>query len=96
MPAWASWTTPAVYAAPRGVRICDGRVLTGEIGVHTTWTETEQLAHITVQYTGANDWHPLPGSPVPCRSEEASRTLHDTVVHAIQTGQTGLLAAGRP
>lgn len=90
---WASWTTPAVYAGPGGVETDSGHTLTGEIGIHTTWTETERLAHITVQYTGAGDWHPLPGSPVPCITEEASRSLHGNVVHSVQNGETRPLGA---
>lgn len=84
---WASWTTLGIFAGRDGVRTGEaGHVLTGELDVHTTWTEEEGLAHITVQYSGASEWLPLAGSPVACPSEEASRALHDTVIHAIRDG----------
>ncbi|MFB6809217.1 hypothetical protein [Streptomyces sp. NPDC056387] len=86
---WASWTTRGVFAGRDGVRTGEGGpVLTGELDVHTTWTEAERLAHVTVQYSGASEWLPLLGSPVPCGSEDASRTLHDAVIHAIRAGHT--------
>ncbi|MEU9253679.1 hypothetical protein AB0D66_17710 [Streptomyces sp. NPDC048270] len=92
---WASWTTPGVFAGRDGVRTGEaGPVLTGELDVHTTWIEADGLAHVTVQYSGASDWLPLAGSPVPCPSETASRTLHDAVIHSIRTGAALPLDAG--
>ncbi|MGP3690203.1 hypothetical protein ACTVZO_36835 [Streptomyces sp. IBSNAI002] len=94
---WASWTTPGIFAGRNGVQTGEaGPVLTGELAVHTTWTEADGLAHITVQYSGASDWLPLAGSPVPCASESASRTLHDAVIHAIRAGAVLPLEADTP
>ncbi|GHG06939.1 hypothetical protein GCM10018791_19440 [Streptomyces zaomyceticus] len=59
-------------------------VVTGDVTVHTTWTETE--ARVAVQYSGASDWFTMSGSPVPCASEEESRDLHDAVVAAVREG----------
>ncbi|MER6218062.1 MULTISPECIES: hypothetical protein [unclassified Streptomyces] len=83
---WASWTTRGVYAGREGVRTDEAGILTGELDVHTTWTEADGLAHITVQYSGGSHWLTLSGSPVTCPSEEASRALHDAVVDAVRAG----------
>lgn len=71
-------------------------VLTGELDIHTTWTEADGLAHVTVQYSGGSDWLPLAGSPVPCPSEEASRALHDAVIHSVRAGAILPLSTDRP
>ncbi|MEU3726955.1 hypothetical protein [Streptomyces sp. NPDC031705] len=83
---WASWTTCGIYAGRGGARTADAGVLTGELDVHTTWTEADGLAHVAVQHSGGTEWFTLSGSPVPCPSEEASRTLHDAVLLAVRAG----------
>ncbi|MDA5281211.1 hypothetical protein [Streptomyces sp. Isolate_45] len=84
---WASWTTRGIFTGRQGAPTDDrGPVLTGELDVHTTWTEIDHLAYITVQYSGASDWLALAGSPVPCPNEDASRALHDAVIQSIRTG----------
>ncbi|MFC9588009.1 hypothetical protein ACFVJ8_34975 [Streptomyces yangpuensis] len=94
---WASWTTRGIFAGRDGVMTGEaGPVLTGELDIHTTWTEVEGLAHVTVQYSGASDWLPLAGSPVPCPSEEASRALHEAVINSVRAGSTLPLSAGLP
>ncbi|MFD6967329.1 hypothetical protein [Streptomyces sp. NPDC059979] len=86
---WASWTTRGVFAGRDGVETGEGgHALTGELDIHTTWTEAEGLAHVTVQYSGGSDWLPLTGSPVPCPSEDASRALHDAVIDSVRAGAT--------
>lgn len=90
---WASWTTHGVFAGRGGVRTDGGVVLTGELDVHTTWTEADGLAHVAVQYSGGSEWLTLAGSPVPCRSEEASRTLHDAVIQAVRAGGAATVSA---
>ncbi|MFE9933806.1 hypothetical protein [Streptomyces sp. NPDC005533] len=93
---WASWTTRGVFAGRDGVSTGEaGPALTGELDVHTTWTEADGLAHVTVQYSGASDWLELAGSPLTCPSEAASRALHDEVIQFIRAGATLPLAAGR-
>ncbi|CAM5528569.1 hypothetical protein GCM10010230_37370 [Streptomyces narbonensis] len=59
-------------------------VVTGDVTVHTTWTEGE--ARVAVQYSGASDWFTMSGSPVPCSTETESRDLHDAVVEAVRQG----------
>ncbi|MEU9148488.1 hypothetical protein [Streptomyces sp. NPDC048349] len=94
---WASWTTLGIFAGRDGVKTGEsGLVLNGELDIHTTWTEIDGLAHVTVQYSGASEWLPLAGSPVPCPSEEASRALHDAVIHAVRAGSSLPLSSGRP
>ncbi|MFF7296620.1 hypothetical protein [Streptomyces sp. NPDC008265] len=88
---WASWTTQGVYAGRGGVRIEESAVLTGQLDVHTTWTEADGMAHVAVQPSGGTEWFTLTGSPVPCPSAEASRTLHDAVLVAVRAGQAATL-----
>ncbi|MEU9081327.1 hypothetical protein [Streptomyces sp. NPDC048357] len=100
---WASWTTRGIFTGRSGVETGEtgesgetagtGLVLTGELDIHTTWTEADGLAHITVQYAGASEWLPLVGSPVLCPSEGASRDLHDEVIDAIRAGAARPLGA---
>lgn len=82
---WASWTTLGVFAGTGGVRTEEVGVVSGDLTVHTTWTERQ--AEVAVQYSGASDWFTLAGSPVPCRSEEESRSLHQSVVEAVRAGR---------
>ncbi|MEV6396230.1 hypothetical protein AB0M39_15880 [Streptomyces sp. NPDC051907] len=91
---WASWTTGGIYAGAGGVLTEDIGVIHGDLTVHTTWTEGE--AQVAVQYSGAADWFVLAGSPVPCPSEEASRTLHQNIVEAMrdESGATVSLSHG--
>ncbi|UNO43207.1 hypothetical protein [Streptomyces sp. MST-110588] len=81
---WASWTTSGVIAGAGGVVTDEIGVITGELTVHTTWTEDQ--AHIAVQYTGALDWFTLTGSPVPAHSEAHSRAVHQAAVDAVRAG----------
>ncbi|MGW6979216.1 hypothetical protein ACWGE1_07185 [Streptomyces sp. NPDC054932] len=81
---WASWTTTGVFAGRGGVRTDEAGVLSGDLTVHTTWSDPE--AHVAVQYSGGSDWFTVTGSPVPCASEEGSRLLHQAVVDAVRAG----------
>ncbi|MFJ6752311.1 MULTISPECIES: hypothetical protein [unclassified Streptomyces] len=83
---WASWTTIGIHARRGTVRTVEAGVLEGDVTLHTTWSDGE--AHIAVQYSGANDWYTLEGSPVPCHSEEDSRSFHQAVVEAVR-GEEG-------
>lgn len=69
---WASWTTRGVFAGRDGVMTGEaGHALTGELDIHTTWTEADGLAHVTVQYSGASDW--LPSQEAPSRAPARTR-----------------------
>jgi hypothetical protein len=91
MMAWASWTTTGIYAGAGGVRTDELGVISGDLTVHTTWSGGQ--AQIAVQYSGASEWFTLTGSPVPCPSEEASRTLHQAVVDAVRAGSAATVPA---
>ncbi|MFJ4963283.1 hypothetical protein EES43_00885 [Streptomyces sp. ADI96-02] len=81
---WASWTTRGVFAGTGGVRSVEAGILSGDLTVHTTWIEGQ--ASVAVQYSGSTDWFTLEGSPVPCASEEESRSFHQMVVEAVRSG----------
>ncbi|SCE43986.1 hypothetical protein GA0115234_108539 [Streptomyces sp. DvalAA-43] len=74
-----------MFSGHGGVLTEEVGVLSGDLTIHTTWAE--DTAQVTVQYTGAIDWFTMSGSPVPCRSEEDSRRLHDAAVQAVRAGQ---------
>ncbi|MER7467307.1 hypothetical protein [Streptomyces sp. NPDC097981] len=79
-----TWTTTGVFTGPGGVLTDAAGILTGELTVRTTW-EPER-AHVAVQYVGAAEWHTLAGSPVPCASAEAGRSVHQSAVDAVRAG----------
>ncbi|WP_406002578.1 hypothetical protein [Streptomyces sp. NBC_00829] len=82
---WASWTTTGIYAGSAGVLTEEVGVIKGDLTLHTTWSEGE--AQISVQFSGASDWFTMTGSPVPCPSEEASRSLHQALVEAVRESE---------
>ncbi|MFF9349412.1 hypothetical protein [Streptomyces sp. NPDC014734] len=98
--AWASWTTRGVFSGHGGVLTEEVGVLTGDLTIHTTWAD--DMAQVTVQYTGAIDWFTMSGSPVACGSEEDSRRLHDAAVRSVREGAAAtvprppLRSPGRP
>ncbi|MFD5419971.1 hypothetical protein ACFWJT_18330 [Streptomyces sp. NPDC127069] len=79
-----TWTTTGVYTGSGGVLTDEAGILTGELTVRTTW-EPER-AHVCVQYVGATEWYALAGSPLPCASAEAGRSLHQSAVDAVRAG----------
>ncbi|MGW3628069.1 hypothetical protein [Streptomyces sp. NPDC000880] len=79
---WASWTTTGIYAGAGGVLTEEVGVIGGDVTVHTTWSDGQ--AQIAVQFSGASDWYTMAGSPIPCPSEEASRSLHQSIVEAVR------------
>ncbi|WP_411104188.1 hypothetical protein [Streptomyces sp. cmx-4-9] len=83
---WASWTTCGVFTGRGGVKTEAGPLLTGELDVHTTWSQDDGLAQVAVQYSGGSEWLTLAGSPAACSSEEASRGLHEAVLGAVRAG----------
>ncbi|MFJ7060527.1 hypothetical protein ACK8N7_35540 [Streptomyces griseobrunneus] len=86
---WASWTTSGVFAGTGGVRTEEAGILSGDLTVHTTWSDGQ--ASVAVQYSGSSDWFTLAGSPVPCASEEESRAFHQSVVEAVRQGDGATL-----
>ncbi|MBT2391959.1 MULTISPECIES: hypothetical protein [Streptomyces] len=88
---WASWTTTGIYAGAGGVLTEEVGVIGGDLTVHTTWSDGQ--AEIAVQFSGASDWYTMVGSPISCPSEEASRTLHQSIVEAVR-GEDGAAGPG--
>ncbi|MEU8433243.1 hypothetical protein AB0F18_10030 [Streptomyces sp. NPDC029216] len=82
--ATTTWTTTGVFTGPGGVLTDKAGTLSGELTVRTTWEPTR--AHVAVQYVGAAEWHALAGSPVPCASAEAGRSVHQNAVDAVRAG----------
>ncbi|MET9293928.1 hypothetical protein [Streptomyces sp. NPDC003077] len=89
---FAAWTTCGVIAGAGGVATDEVGLINGDVTVHTTWTEGQ--AHLAVQYTGAQDWFTLRGSPVPAASEAESRALHQATVDAVRAGGGATAPAG--
>ncbi|MFF3624990.1 hypothetical protein [Streptomyces sp. NPDC002467] len=79
-----TWTTPGVFTGPGGVLTAEAGSLTGELTIRTTWDA--ERAHVAVQYVGASEWCTLVGSPVPCPSVEAARSVHQCAVETVRTG----------
>ncbi|MEI7032174.1 hypothetical protein [Streptomyces pratensis] len=91
---WASWTTSGVFAGTGGVRTVEAGILTGDLTVHTTWSDGQ--AAVAVQYSGSSDWCTLEGSPAPCPSEEESRSFHQSVVEAVRVGRGATVPSAGP
>ncbi|MES4891566.1 hypothetical protein [Streptomyces sp. NPDC096012] len=82
--ALTSWTTTGVFTGPGGVRTDEAGIVTGDLTVHTTWDGRE--AAVEVLYSGTSQRFTLTGSPVPCPSQQGSRSLHQAVVEAVRAG----------
>ncbi|WP_306317627.1 MULTISPECIES: hypothetical protein [unclassified Streptomyces] len=67
-------------------------VITGDLTV-TTSRETGGRARIAVQYTGADEWYTLTGSPVPVPPDGLA-ALHAEVLSGVERG--GGAGVGRP
>ncbi|GHE11013.1 hypothetical protein [Streptomyces alanosinicus] len=81
----ATWYIDDVVAGPGGVMTCEVGVITGELTVRTYLDYDGHNAHVTVQYTGAEEWYELQGSPVALPADGLA-TVHSTVVEAIRAG----------
>ncbi|MFE9454524.1 hypothetical protein [Streptomyces sp. NPDC006739] len=57
--------TSNVTAGPGGAMTDETGVITGDLTVRTTLTDDGHGAHVAVQYTGADEWYTLTGSPSP-------------------------------
>ncbi|MYS20212.1 hypothetical protein GA0115240_11775 [Streptomyces sp. DvalAA-14] len=75
--------TDQVHAGPGGAMTVEAGVITGDLTVTTTNLGTH--AEITIQYTGADEWYHLQGSPAPV-PQAGLTALHYAVVDAIRSG----------
>jgi hypothetical protein len=72
-----------VTAGPGGAMTDDVGVITGDLTVRTTLLPDGRAA-VAVQYTDADEWYTLTGSPLPWPGELA--TLHARVLQRIAVG----------
>ncbi|AEW94254.1 hypothetical protein [Streptantibioticus cattleyicolor] len=84
MDTWATWTTVGVIAGSGGVVTEEVGPITGDLTIHTTWLDGE--ARVAVQYTGAEEWFTLVGSPVTAPDERTGRAVHQSAVEAVREG----------
>ncbi|MBZ6128748.1 hypothetical protein KVH23_32900 [Streptomyces olivaceus] len=73
-----------VRAGRGGAMTDEVGVVTGDLTVATT-VQADGLAAVTLQYTGAEEWYTLTGSPVDVPAEGLQH-LHDTVLDKIRSG----------
>ncbi|MFG2193290.1 hypothetical protein [Streptomyces sp. NPDC048639] len=90
MDTWATWTTAGVISGRGGVMTDEVGAITGDLTVHTTWLEGE--AAVAVQYTGAEDWYTVTGSPIHAGDELTGRAVHQKAVETIRSGHAARLS----
>ncbi|MFD9335315.1 hypothetical protein ACFWBF_13040 [Streptomyces sp. NPDC060028] len=73
-----------VKAGPGGAMTDEVGVITGDLTVTTT-AQPQGLARIDVQYTDADEWYTLTGSPVPVPAGGLA-DLHARVLDAVRAG----------
>ncbi|KEG44392.1 hypothetical protein ACFY83_34735 [Streptomyces althioticus] len=74
-----------VKAGPGGAMTDEVGVITGDLTVATS-LQPDGRAGVAVQYTDADEWYTLTGSPAPLPHPDGLRQLHDTVLKAIKAG----------
>ncbi|GAA2289081.1 hypothetical protein GCM10010145_69160 [Streptomyces ruber] len=74
-----------VTAGPGGAMTDEVGVITGDLTLATTLHPDGQAA-AAVQYTGADEWYTLTGSPTPLPHHSDLQQLHDAVLAAIRAG----------
>lgn len=75
-----------VTAGPGGAMTDDVGVITGELTVRTQLRDDGHTAHVTVQYTGAEEWYTLTGSPAPVPDSDLA-AYHQDLLDRIRHGQ---------
>ncbi|MEW2516393.1 hypothetical protein [Streptomyces sp. NPDC046870] len=78
--------TSTVTAGPGGAMTDEVGVITGDLTVRTTLTDDRHTACVTVQYTGADEWYTLTGSPAPIPAGGLA-AYHRDLLGRIQRGQ---------
>jgi hypothetical protein len=76
----------AVTAGPGGAMTDEVGVITGDLTIATS-LRPDGRAHIAIQYTGAEEWYTLTGSPAPLPPGGLA-ALHTNVVRRVQHGGT--------
>ncbi|QHY94229.1 hypothetical protein SSPS47_03680 [Streptomyces sp. S4.7] len=73
-----------VKAGPGGAMTDEVGIITGDLPVATRLLP-DGRAHIAIQYTDADEWYTLTGSPVPV-PPEGLVTLHEQIVERVRRG----------
>ncbi|MFF3214269.1 hypothetical protein ACFYYB_26810 [Streptomyces sp. NPDC002886] len=76
--------TDHLRAGPGGAMTDEVGVITGDVTV-TTEPGPDDTARVRIQYTGAEEWYTLTGSPAPLPSGDLA-ALHELVVEAVKAG----------
>ncbi|MFE5288589.1 hypothetical protein ACFRAQ_26785 [Nocardia sp. NPDC056611] len=79
------WTT-TVTTGPGGIRTEEAGTLDGEITLRTFWSDTDNLALVTVQHHEIREWYTVAGGPVPADSKELAEAVHQAAVAAAREG----------
>ncbi|KOV58793.1 hypothetical protein [Streptomyces sp. MMG1121] len=74
-----------VTAGPGGVMTADVGVITGDLTLRTTLGRDRRTAHVSVQYTGADEWYTLTGSPAPV-PDSGLAAYHHRLLDRIRQG----------
>ncbi|GAB7188997.1 hypothetical protein ATKI12_8828 [Kitasatospora sp. Ki12] len=74
-----------VTAGPGGVMTEEVGSITGDLTVVTTAFPDRQ-AWVAVQYTGADEWYTLTGTPTPLTENTTLAGYHQRVLDAVRTG----------
>ncbi|MBX7555387.1 hypothetical protein K1Y78_47730 [Streptomyces sp. tea 10] len=75
-----------VTAGPGGVMTDNVGVITGELTVRTDLGADGRTARVRVQYTGAEEWYTLTGSPAPVPDGDLA-AYHQGLLDRIRQGQ---------
>ncbi|MET9914909.1 hypothetical protein ABZZ74_51065 [Streptomyces sp. NPDC006476] len=78
--------TSTVTAGPGGAMTDEVGVITGDLTVTTTLTDDRHSVHVAVQYTGADEWYTLTGSPAPI-PQGGLAAYHRDLLGRIRRGQ---------
>ncbi|MEU1690031.1 hypothetical protein ABZ590_00165 [Streptomyces hirsutus] len=80
-----AWYQDNVPAGPGGAMTDDVGVITGDLTVHTELGDDGHSAHVTIQYTGAEEWYTLTGSPAPVSDGDLA-AYHQDLLARIRRG----------
>ncbi|CAM5288996.1 hypothetical protein SAVIM338S_00268 [Streptomyces avidinii] len=76
--------TSHVKAGPGGAMTDEVGVITGDVSL-TTEAAADGTVHVRIQYTGADEWYTLTGSPAPLPAGGLA-VFHERIVGAVQAG----------
>ncbi|WP_407552197.1 hypothetical protein QOM21_20980 [Streptomyces sp. Pv4-95] len=78
-------------AGPGGAMTDEVGVITGDLTLSTV-LGPDGLATVHIQYTGAEEWYTLTGSPAPVEPG-GLETLHAAALHAVRQGSEAVVPA---